>query len=965
MAATLYPPIVKTFMPAFDITDGQVKINFALSSYNTADEIIGANTRVEYTVRYQSNNANVLSNNPNYGGTNKINIHSASINEQKPTDDDYHISAPYYIIISQNEFIEGTNFIKDAFYKVQLRFANGNGFSEWSTVCLIKPIQKPNIEIVNFYQNIQSDDDEENTESYFTLQTLQPDFVLSYDPDTSEETLKYWRMQLYDSSGTMVADTGQTTVNKYQQQAGRIAVTGHLKYQMTNEAEYTLKVSIETKNGYKESKEEKFTALVTTSGMINGTIELYPNYEEGYNKISLRGAEGTIVHTNITLRRASSKTNFLVWEDIANITLENQQLNWDFYDFTVESGVFYQYGAQNRDNRGRRSTLLKTEKELMDFENAFLTQKSGSIDDAIQLKIKYDMNVANTVINVGEAKTDTIGSKYPFIRRNGNMYYKSFPFSFLITTYTDDQQIFAKYEELRDNEQDLYTIVYGGDPFSVYKGHYDYNYEKRFRDKVEQFLYNNKVKLFRSSTQGNMLIKLMNITLTPKQELGRLLYSVDATAIQIDEVTLENLDYYGIQLIGDYSPKIEFGETLIGQINNFKKQWKRLEIPKGIIHMAESSSEIADFKAHPKTYLAYEQDENIYIYYEDMWCMVAEQTDSNYIIFAFTLVEEPFIAGQNLMGENGIFRKKYHWHKTVDRLKTVSFYLSYLRIEINSDPYLIDGTTLTPLDDREKDNNNVLDSPNSKTILGTIIKIGNTPVVIQYPNTIYELKGDNVYIDQNWQITPLKNTKMLIDYTINLSEEVDETGIVATTLKYKKINGQLARTFYPKVSIKSMIEQKYFLNLWDYSSDDPLAQLQNSPYYLKINNFYNVNIEANPGTIFYAQTNMDNVDMARKFIIDESGQLFIDPDDLTGVISILYFYGLNIDRRKLNFITIDTYQEQHSYELDAYQNGTEVSIFHNGIWYPARTQDNGASYEISCPVDAYVYYYIQTEQGFY
>ena len=122
-------------------------------------------------------------------------------------------------------------------------------------------------------------------------------------------------------SEVVLADTGQMTVNKYQQEAGRIAVTGHLKYQMTNETEYVLKVDIETKNGYKKSIEKNFIALVTTSGMINGTITLSPNYEEGYNKISLRGAEGTIVHTNITLRRASSKTNFLVWEDIANITL--------------------------------------------------------------------------------------------------------------------------------------------------------------------------------------------------------------------------------------------------------------------------------------------------------------------------------------------------------------------------------------------------------------------------------------------------------------------------------------------------------------------------------------------------------------------------------------------------------------------------------------------------------------------
>ena len=71
-----------------------------------------------------------------------------------------------------------------------------------------------------------------------------------------------------------------------------------------------------------------------------------------------------------------------------------------------------------------------------------------------------------------------------------------------------------------------------------------------------------------------MLIKLMGITLTPKQELGRLLYSVDATAVEIDEVTIERLDYYGIQKIGTYNPNIIFNEAKIGQANLINREWK-------------------------------------------------------------------------------------------------------------------------------------------------------------------------------------------------------------------------------------------------------------------------------------------------------------------------------------------------------------------------------------------------------
>ena len=60
------------------------------------------------------------------------------------------------------------------------------------------------------------------------------------------------------------------------------------------------------------------------------------------------------------------------------------------------------------------------------------------------------------------------------------------------------------------------------------------------------FLYKNQVKLFRSSTEGNILVKLTNISLTPKRELGRLLYSFSCTAVEIDEDNINNDIKYGI-----------------------------------------------------------------------------------------------------------------------------------------------------------------------------------------------------------------------------------------------------------------------------------------------------------------------------------------------------------------------------------------------------------------------------------
>ena len=50
-------------------------------------------------------------------------------------------------------------------------------------------------------------------------------------------------------------------------------------------------------------------------------------------------------------------------------------------------------------------------------------------------------------------------------------------------------------------------------------------------EKLILFAVENNIKLFRSTTEGNILIKLMNIDFQPNETLGRRLYSFTATAV--------------------------------------------------------------------------------------------------------------------------------------------------------------------------------------------------------------------------------------------------------------------------------------------------------------------------------------------------------------------------------------------------------------------------------------------------
>ena len=148
------------------------------------------------------------------------------------------------------------------------------------------------------------------------------------------------------------------------------------------------------------------------------------------------------------------------------------------------------------------------------------------------------------------------------------MYYREMQCTGLITAYMDaNAHLFTTDAELYHNNQDRYSEIQQA--INLYVNQYDYTYEREFREAVEEFLHNGKVKLFKSLQEGNMLVKVMNVTLTPKQQLGRLLYEFSATFVEVDEPSILNLQKHGLINIGNYNPNITWSETnLLGRLGS-------------------------------------------------------------------------------------------------------------------------------------------------------------------------------------------------------------------------------------------------------------------------------------------------------------------------------------------------------------------------------------------------------------
>lgn len=553
----LYPPIINTWMPAFVRTTA-CRLYFSLSSYNTIEDI----KNVQVIISNQNNNLSVLNSQTYPAG---IKITNLSIDNEIKGDNKYFITI-------EPEDLEDGIFEINQFYKVQIRFTgagaanltdskkiaswltdNQKFFSEWSTVCLIKGIQQPKLYIKGF----EGSDIEGSTEIVFTSEII--DFIggmyFDENADLEKEYLKYYKIQVYNNvTNSLLFDTGNIYTNEYN--PNEINYT--LKYKLEDGINYKIVIWYTTNNEYTNNVSYTFSIIQSGMGALNATIEASPDEANGRIQVSVVSKDTEAFLSNLTIRRTSSETDFKIWEDIRTVTVnEGKPLNYNFYDYTVKSGVWYKYCAQKRDSKGNRGTIISIKEPVMIYlEDMFLLDKN------LQLKIKYDPSISSFKQTLSESKTDTIGSKYPYIRRNGIVSYKTFPISGLITSFCDEEGLFLNKENIYSENKEYYDKYENDYNITQYK---DFVYEREFRERVMDFLHDNTVKLFKSLTEGNVLIKLMDVSFTPNQTLGRMLYSFSATAYEVDECSIENYNKYGIQTVGTYNTYVNRTYQKFGQ----------------------------------------------------------------------------------------------------------------------------------------------------------------------------------------------------------------------------------------------------------------------------------------------------------------------------------------------------------------------------------------------------------------
>ena len=537
VAEKLYPPIIGSSIPAFynDGGTAEIAVPFSMNRAVSANNISGFRLKIK-TVQ-----SNMVIKTLDVTGSTAVN--KAIVDK--------------VIRFYWENASEDTDFAKiklGQFLKIQIAYLDTSATPQagyFSTIGIIKYTSKPYVYIEGL---------ENNQNSIAAFRTNYTG-VYKTTSDKSERPYAYCFI-LYDSEYNIVESTGwllhNTSVSAMTAESLSLTTATdsyHFTSALVLNDTYYVQYGVRTINNI-EIYSPMYTCIEPEIANSSAKLNLVAEnvFEEGYIEVTLQLMNGYTIDdvledgaVSIEIQRAELTDNYRTWQALKRYYFTNYAtaLNYVFKDFTIEQGITYKYCFRQYNSSGLQSNREESNEVLADFEDMFLW------DGEKQLKIRFNPKVSSFKETHLESKLNTIGSKYPFIFRNGIINYKEFPISGLISYKADNNEWFLKAEE-------DYNIILGGayrrsetpddnanKPWETVETldsvGYNMRAERKFKLKLLEWLNNGEIKLFKSPAEGNYLIRIINVSLTPEDRLGRMLHSFTANAYEVEEITYTNL----------------------------------------------------------------------------------------------------------------------------------------------------------------------------------------------------------------------------------------------------------------------------------------------------------------------------------------------------------------------------------------------------------------------------------------
>ena len=481
-----------------------------------------------------------------------------------------------YFSVDESKFIVGSS------YKLQMAYIDQNdNYGHYSTVGVFKYTEEPNV----YIDGLEGSQLHSDTRTYIGVYSQE-------GKDVTEKVYSY-NFIVYDEQGKVLETSGEQLHNH---ENDDVIYESSDSFTMIKSLEenkiYTIIYTVTTANGViKSSPKYRITQQSTIAPEVEADLVATMNEENGYVSLQLIGKKDKdgvekVGTGTFLICRASSEDNYGSWSEIDRFALFGEApSSHGWKDFTVQHGFTYVYSLQqyNKEYQIYSNRMLSNE-IVANFEHSFL------YDGERQLKIKYNPKVTSFKETLLEQKTNTLGGKYPFFFRNGNVRYKEFPISGLISYLSDEEELFLTNDDLlledlnglyrehtlkegiKSDDYDYFNNMLDANQAYKLQNEYkkremadsnenrvavkrdrttnltDYNMvaERIFKMKVLDFLNDGKPKLFRSPGEGNYIVRLMNSSLSPDDKLGRMIHTFSTTATEIDDFNYQKLNEYNL-----------------------------------------------------------------------------------------------------------------------------------------------------------------------------------------------------------------------------------------------------------------------------------------------------------------------------------------------------------------------------------------------------------------------------------
>lgn len=258
------------------------------------------------------------------------------------------------------------------------------------------------------------------------------------------------------------------------------------------------------------------------------------------------------VISEIAVLRSVLGEGLLNWQEVTRIKASTMQ-EAVLYDYFVENGNYYRYALQPILANGVKGAITSFYDAVSTFEGFWLL---GQED--MQFSFIYDGKIGSMERIKPRDYIETIAGRFPYSVRSSELDYYRFSFSGLLTYHQDVHNLLTATN---------YTTAISPDP-TIPIGKVETKYgdemllnmkndleemqdgmvmQRAWRNKILDWLSDGKLKILKSEAQGNLLVEVSDVKVTPVESLYGLVANFECQMTQMGIVDEETLQKYKLR----------------------------------------------------------------------------------------------------------------------------------------------------------------------------------------------------------------------------------------------------------------------------------------------------------------------------------------------------------------------------------------------------------------------------------